>query len=189
MNVPNSKITIGINQERTEIKLHSGVGTFARITMTPEQLSMALSRLAYTECEILLTGVENLGKTKVTAKMDFIIPESIRRDEVAIHGKAIAAARAQGKGDWTVQGYFNRKGQVRVNERGEVVVTAYLFKYVDENATPTPYQVVYAVDEFRKFKEKYPHPDAQYDEIKELTSTLGRGVMLEIFEYLQSQKK
>ena len=189
MNVPDSKITIDINQERTEIKLHSGVGTFARVTMTPEQLSTALSRQAYTECDIVLSGVENLGKTKVTSQITFIIPEKNRHDEIAIYEMALQVLKARGDDGWKVQPYFQRAGQMQKNDRGEVVVTAHLFKYVDENAEPAPSFLVEAASEFRKFKEQYPSEDAQYDQIHELTSSLDRGVMLEIFEYLLNQKK
>ena len=49
----NGKITILINQEYTRIELRDDDAstTFVEIKLTPEQLSMALSRLAFTPCK------------------------------------------------------------------------------------------------------------------------------------------
>jgi hypothetical protein len=72
----NGKITILINREDTTIELTDSDAsiTFAKIRLTVEQLSSALSRLAYTECDIELNGLEKLGKKMQHKEFEFELP-------------------------------------------------------------------------------------------------------------------
>lgn len=69
MKLKSAAITILVSDKGTTITLHDKTSSmsFAEVTLTPEQLSMALSRLSYTPCEIELRGLEHLDK-QLTAK-------------------------------------------------------------------------------------------------------------------------
>lgn len=72
----NGKITILINREFTTIELiddDSSI-TFAKIVLTPEQLSSALSRIACTECNMQVYGLEKIGKTMEHKQLEFELP-------------------------------------------------------------------------------------------------------------------
>lgn len=64
MKIEEARITFLVGAESTTITLHdmkSG-SAFAEIKLTPIQLSQALSRLSYTNCEINLFGLDKLNK-------------------------------------------------------------------------------------------------------------------------------
>jgi hypothetical protein len=75
MNI-NGKITILINRENTHIELYDQDSsiTFVRIALTPEQLSSALSRLAYTPCTMEVHGIDKLGKIQEIKTLEFERP-------------------------------------------------------------------------------------------------------------------
>jgi len=73
------KISIRIDQDVTTIEINdpkSGT-TFVTVTLTPEQLSKALSRLSKTDCEIDVRNTDRIGLTLETKTFDFIIPDDI----------------------------------------------------------------------------------------------------------------
>jgi len=83
MKLKNSKCTLLIGAESTTIELidSDSSTTFARVILTPKQLSQCLSRMAYVDCEIELLGIENVGKTMELKKHEFEIPKNIPYSE------------------------------------------------------------------------------------------------------------
>jgi hypothetical protein len=73
------KITILINQDETMIEIRDELSsiTFLKITLTPEQLSSALSRLAMTSCKFETRGLELVGKKMEHKSFEFEIPTYI----------------------------------------------------------------------------------------------------------------
>jgi len=69
----NGKISILIEREYTTIKVRDDDAciTFLEIRMTPDQLSSALSRLANTDCQLELKGLEKIGKTHENDMFEF----------------------------------------------------------------------------------------------------------------------
>jgi hypothetical protein len=72
-------ISIIINEDETriEIKDRRSNITFAKVKLTPKQLSLALSRMMYVDCEIQTHGLKNVGKKHVWQKWEFKIPEDL----------------------------------------------------------------------------------------------------------------
>ena len=108
MNI-NGKITILINSDNTRIELYdrdAGI-TFARITMTPDQLSTALSRLAYTPCIMEVDGLEKLGKQQEVKTFEFILPREHMRsaDHDELHDIAQKILDEENEG-WQAENYF-----------------------------------------------------------------------------------
>lgn len=98
------KITILINLEYTTIELTdelSGV-KFAEIKLTPDQLNSALSRLAYTECEMDIRGLDKIGKKHERKKFEFQLPEDMRG-----YGSLQEVCQNKLTDGWICEGYFN----------------------------------------------------------------------------------
>ncbi len=73
------KISILINQDKTTIEIRDANANvkFASITLTPEQLSAALSRLSNVTCEIEVAGLEKVGKKHEVDSFEFEIPKKL----------------------------------------------------------------------------------------------------------------
>jgi hypothetical protein len=73
------KITILINQDYTDIEIYDENSsiTFIKIKLTPEELSSALSRLAYTPCKVEIIGLEKIGKKMIVKDFAFQIPQEL----------------------------------------------------------------------------------------------------------------
>jgi len=108
MNI-NGKITILINRENTQIELYDQDSsiTFARIELTPEQLSSALSRLAYTPCTMEVHGLDKLGKRQEVKTLEFRLPRermgSGDHDELRTIAQSILDKENEG---WEAENYF-----------------------------------------------------------------------------------
>lgn len=63
MKLNDGRITFLVNQKETTIKIrdHDAGVIFAEITLTPEQLSMVLSRLESTPCKIEVSRLDKVG--------------------------------------------------------------------------------------------------------------------------------
>ena len=73
------QITILINREYTSIEIidkSSGI-RFVEVKLTPEQLSSALARIAYTDCELSVVGLEKIGKKHEWKSFRFEIPKEL----------------------------------------------------------------------------------------------------------------
>lgn len=69
-------ITFLVGREETTIELYDKIAgiIFARITLTPEQLSMALSRLASTPCKAEVFSTDKLNKKLEVSNYEFELP-------------------------------------------------------------------------------------------------------------------
>ena len=105
----NGKITILINRENTRIELYDEDSsiTFARLELTPEQLSSALSRLAYTPCIMEVNGLDKLGKKQEVKTLEFQLPREHMRsnDHDELHEIAQKILDEENEG-WQAENYF-----------------------------------------------------------------------------------
>jgi len=64
MKLENPKITMLINPEYTEIEIHDSVANIklAKVTLTPAQLSLILSRQGFVDCECQTGDLTKIGK-------------------------------------------------------------------------------------------------------------------------------
>jgi hypothetical protein len=106
----NASITLLVSQDKTTIELYDGEAriTFLEITLTPEQLSQALSRLAHTKCEIELNGLEKVGKKQEHKDLVFPFEEDAHdwKDRVSA---ARQEAEKHVEPGWIVDGYFGSR--------------------------------------------------------------------------------
>lgn len=75
MKLKNAKISILINRDYTTIELidSDSSTTFATAILTPEQLSSALSRMVYTDCNIEVSELGRVGKKMEHKYLEFPI--------------------------------------------------------------------------------------------------------------------
>lgn len=97
MEIKNGQISILIGSESTTILIRDkdAATTFVKITLTPEQLSAALSKQFNVECEKMeVFGLTNVGKKHENAEHTFELPAECydKRDLVKIHEEAIKTA-------------------------------------------------------------------------------------------------
>lgn len=73
------RISVLINQDGTTIEVEdeNANARFLKITLTPEQLSAALSRQMAVECEIEVRGLEKIGKKHENKRFEFEIPSDL----------------------------------------------------------------------------------------------------------------
>ncbi len=97
MKLKDAKISIHINQDDTTIELIDGESsiTFVEITLSAKQLSMALSRLSHTPCDINVNenAIHKLNKKLEVKSHEFEIPatiDSYRMNEDDLHKIAIS---------------------------------------------------------------------------------------------------
>lgn len=107
MELKDGRITILINPEKTTIELIDDQAStvFASIELTPNQLSRALGRGSYTECKIVLNGLDRLGKKMENKTHEFQIPSVIpyeQREKVL--SEVIKETLPDG---WVSDNYFN----------------------------------------------------------------------------------
>lgn len=71
------KISILINRDFTTIEIRDDKAniTFAKLKLTPELLSAALSRQMYVDCEIDVKGLDIVGKIHQCIEYEFELPE------------------------------------------------------------------------------------------------------------------
>lgn len=104
MKLENAKISILIGAESTtiEIKDSTSATTFVKVKLTPEQLSEALSRTMYTQCEAEVFGLDKIGKVHENKKFEFEIPKEISgsKNSSALNQKALKALKAVGMDEW-----------------------------------------------------------------------------------------
>lgn len=113
MKLTNPKITLLVSQESTSIEVKDSVSgiTFLSVTLTPQQLSSALSRLSYTDCEVEVYGLDKLGKTQEVENFEFEMPNDLDRWKGIDFDKKIkmicfAALIDAKKEDWESDNYY-----------------------------------------------------------------------------------
>lgn len=109
MKIVDPSITILVNAEYTEIELidRKSSSIFAKIRLTPEQLSSALSRLAWTKCEIDVYNLDRLNKQHENKEFVFEMPPCDYKSQDAIARKTAIKLCPEG---WESDGYFGAQG-------------------------------------------------------------------------------
>ena len=101
------KISILVGREETTIEFRDAKAgiTFAVAKLTPKQLSMALSRLGNTPCDIVVRGLDKVGKVQEINRLSVEMPPDTRygRDRVEI---ATKLAKEQCPEGWEPDYYF-----------------------------------------------------------------------------------
>ena len=109
MKIENASITLLVGQEETtiEIRDNSACVTFCKVTLTPEQLSSALSRLALTKCSADVFGLDRIGKRHENSRFKFEIPYDLRftknYERIRKIGQDILDMNGEG---WVLDKYF-----------------------------------------------------------------------------------
>lgn len=100
------KITMLIGAESTTIEIIDEVAniTFAKVVLTSEQLSMALSRLANTDCELEVFGLDKIGKKHECKTFEFEIPKQLSSSRHKKELKELAQSKLTD--GWIADGYF-----------------------------------------------------------------------------------
>lgn len=103
------KISIFIGKEQTTIEIYDDNAScmILEATLTPDQLSGALSRISHTDCElVVLEGAFNkIGKTHENKTHEFKLPKYLRsykRDK----DQLIAEVKRTCPKGWTPDNYF-----------------------------------------------------------------------------------
>ena len=100
------KISILINREYTTIEVEDENAncTFLKINLTPEQLSMALSRQMSIDCELDIIGLDKIGKRHENKKFAFAIPKTIRGSQYSKTLQTLAQSKLED--GWIADNYF-----------------------------------------------------------------------------------
>lgn len=106
MKIENAGITFLVGSDCTRIELYDKVANvqFVKIELTPEQLSMALSRQAYTPCKTEVMNTDVLGKEVEIESLVFEIPYEIASSTHSDKLHAIATELL--KDGWVADSYF-----------------------------------------------------------------------------------
>lgn len=104
------KISILINRDYTEIEIEDENANirFLKVKLTPEQLSMCLSRQASVDCELEVLGVDRLGKKHESKSFEFEIPKELKYSSKSNELQLLA--QSQLSGGWIAESYFGSQG-------------------------------------------------------------------------------
>lgn len=100
------QLTLLINRDYTEIEVHDKNANtcFTRIRLTPEQLSAALSRQGYVDCELQVYGLDKIGKTHECKSFEFAIPPDLAK--TSKEKELAELAQSQLTDGWVAEEYF-----------------------------------------------------------------------------------
>lgn len=132
MKLRNGKINILVGHDSTTIKLIDGDAflTFAEVTLTPEQLSAALSRQAHVPCEIELRALHNIGTRMEHKSFEFEIPEGLSRwgeeDSEELYRLAVEASPE----GWVPDNYFGSQNTFFTTHGGKKYARVTIRRYV-----------------------------------------------------------
>lgn len=115
----NGKISLFIGRDETTIEIEDAQAntTFLKVRLTPEQLSMALSRQAYVDCELEVAGLDRVGKKHEHTTFEFEIPKELATSTKEKELQELA--QSQLTDGWIAEGYFSsqstffKKGDVQ----------------------------------------------------------------------------
>lgn len=110
MKLKDGRITFLVGQERTTIEVIDNISstTFCKIELTPEELSSALSRLAYTKCKCEVRGLDRIGKKHENEEFVFSIDKALASSKNSDELYVIAQSRLDSEGEgWIAEKYFN----------------------------------------------------------------------------------
>ena len=105
------RTSILVNREYTTIEIEDAKAStrFLRIQLTPEQLSMCLSRQSCVPCEIKLNGIDKIGKKHENKDFVFEIPKELSSPgygDVDNSQKLAEIAQKQLTDGWIADLYF-----------------------------------------------------------------------------------
>lgn len=108
------QISIYINEDKTTIQVRDVKShiVFLEINLTPEQLSMALSRLSDTPCELKVRGLDKVGKNMGYKTLELPVPENASNEEI----EHIFDNHLKGS-EWISDNYFNAKNSFFYKEK------------------------------------------------------------------------
>jgi len=111
MRLEKGGISIYVSGEGTTIEIRDGnaATTFCKVTLTPEQLSLALSRLSNTPCSIEVGGLDRVGKTHENEKYIFEIPKELRSSSKTkeLTELCVQSLKENDMSEWVNDGYFS----------------------------------------------------------------------------------
>jgi uncharacterized protein YggL (DUF469 family) len=101
------RISILINREGTTIEIEdeNANARFLKVSLTPEQLSMALSRQMSVECEIEVNALHKIGKRHENKSFEFEIPKDLASSRDAQKLQQIAQSLLSD--GWMADNYFS----------------------------------------------------------------------------------
>lgn len=132
------KITFLVNQDGTSITIRDKVSgeMICEVTLTPEQLSMALSRLSHTPCEIEVVpaSLDRLGKTMEHKKHTFVVPEEFHDLRRTQKGTFQIYAQTTVPDGWVSDGSFSSQDSFFTNEDGKKCARVIIRRWVKQEA-------------------------------------------------------
>jgi hypothetical protein len=104
------RISVLINRDETTIEVEdeNANARFIKITLTPEQLSAALSRQMAVECEIEVKGLEKIGKKHENKTFDFEITSELANSRNENELQKLAQSLLND--GWIAERYFSSQG-------------------------------------------------------------------------------
>lgn len=131
MKLKDPRITFLVGVEGTTIQIHdnASVTNFIEIKLTPEQLSSALSRLAYTRCEVNVRDLDIVGKKRLVMPLIFEIPKDYdrRANEALLNDLAIQHTPV----GWTTSTYFGSQDSF-FTEDGKRFARTSVYQWVED---------------------------------------------------------
>jgi len=116
MKLSSARISILIGSDYTEINIEDDLSNtvFAKIKLTPEQLSQCLSRLACVKCECEVFGLDKLGKKHENESFEFEIPEKLssQRDSELLMELCKKELIKHEMNDWIPDNYFGSQNSL-----------------------------------------------------------------------------
>lgn len=110
MKLNNAAIDIFIGQDSTTINIYdrdAGI-EFLEVTLTPEQLSQALSRLSHTPCTVQVRGIDKIGKKQEMKPLEF--PFAVKGNWMDRSDLAAKESQKYADDGWVSDGYFGSQG-------------------------------------------------------------------------------
>lgn len=111
----NGRISLLINDDETTIEIYDEVSRecIVVVTLTPEQICTALSRLCRTECTIRVGNLERVGKKLLIDHLIFPMPEYSFNNKKEIASKEALRLCPEG---WLPDNYFGSQNSFFVKD-------------------------------------------------------------------------
>lgn len=133
MKIEQGRITMLVSEERTviEIKDNKASTTFCKVTLTPKQLSQALSRLSQTECEVEVFGLDKIGKTHESKNFQFEIPKELISSSKLkeLTELCVKSLNKLGMSEWKPDLYFASKNSF-IEKEGKTYANTVIRRWV-----------------------------------------------------------
>ena len=131
MKLKDGSISFLVGQDSTTIEIHDSIAsvTLARVTLTPKQLSQALSRLAYTHCDVEVNNLDKVGKKMINKKFEFELPNFTWGESKQCAIKTIKDVCPEG---WKADNYFNSQDSF-FNKDGKQYARVTIRKWIIDN--------------------------------------------------------